>query len=138
MDLRPIFRPSFWFDMTPVAMGPFFERFFFVFFALFIIAGAATRIVLKNKEHDKYERIVLERLARLLLTYGSTGYIIYFFTFEEVQFFGSRFWYLVWAIALVVSAVRLVRYVKKEVPLLRHRDQSRVEANKYMPRSNRR
>ncbi|MBI1908045.1 hypothetical protein HYS28_01335 [Candidatus Uhrbacteria bacterium] len=138
LDLRPIFQPSFWFDLTPTAMSPAFERTFFVMFAALVLAGAAGRIVAKSRFSDAYDRIVAMRAATLAFVFGLLGYVLYFFTFEEIQFFGSRFWFLAWFIGLVVCVVRLVRYAKKEVPALRHRDQSRVEANKYLPRSNRR
>lgn len=137
LDLRPLIKPSFWFDLTPTAMGPGFERLFFIVFAAMVIAGAATRIAARNKLTDKYERIIALRAANLAFAFGLVGFLIYFFTFEEIEFFGARFWFLVWLGALVVGVVRLVRYAKKEVPALRHRDQSRVEANKYLPRRNR-
>lgn len=134
MDLRPLVQPSFWFDLTPVALAPFFERAFFVVFALFIIGGATLRIMGKNSKTDKYQRILVRKAARIAMSFGILGFVIYFFTFEEIQFFGARFWFLLWLVGLVVAVVRLVRFYKKEVPLLRHRDQSRVEANKYLPR----
>lgn len=137
IDLRPLIQPSFWFDLTPTAMSPVFDRAFFAVFALLIIAGAAGKIVARNKLRDIYERSIALRAASLAMTFGIIGFVLYFFTFEEVQFFGSRFWFLLWFIALVICVVRLVRYVKKEVPALRHRDQSRVEANRYLPRRNR-
>lgn len=134
MDLRPLFQPSFWFDLTPVSLSPFFERLFFVVFALFVIGGATLRIVARNNTMDKYVRIAVQKGARIALGFGIVGFVMYFFTFEEIQFFGARFWFLLWMTALVIAVVRLVRFVKKEVPQLRHRDQSRVEANKYLPR----
>lgn len=134
MDLRPLVQPSFWFDLTPVSLAPFFERLFFVVFALLIIGGATLRIIGKNNTMDKYQRILVQKAARIAMSFGVVGFVIYFFTFEEIQFFGARFWFLLWFIGLVIAVVRLVRYYKKEVPLLRHRDQSRVEANKYLPR----
>ena len=134
MDLRPLIQPSFWFDLTPVTLSPFFERAFFVVFALFIISGAALRIMSKNSTTDKYDRQTLKKSARIATAFGIVGFVIYFFTFEEIQFFGARFWFLFWFVGLVIAILYLVRFVKKEVPLLRHRDQSRVEANKYLPR----
>lgn len=134
MDLRPLIQPQFWFDLTPTALAPAFERLFFVVFALFVIGGAALRIVGKNKEMDKYHRMVVQKAAADAMTFGIVGFVIYFFTYEEVQFFGARFWFLLWFVALVVVVVRLVRFYKKEIPLLRHRDQSRADANKYLPK----
>lgn len=134
MDFRPLFQSSFWFDLTPVSFSPFFERAFFVVFALFIIGGATLRIMGKNKAIDTYNRRAVQKAARFAMGLGIAGFAIYFFTFEEIQFFGARFWFLLWFIALVGAVVQIVRFYKIEVPQLRHRDQSRVEANKYLPR----
>ncbi len=136
IDLRPIFQPSFWFDVTPHALSPGFSRAFFAVFALFVIAGSAGRIVARTKLRDKYERIIAMRAANMTFAFGLLGFVIYFFTFEEIQFFGARFWFLIWLVALVIMIVRLVKYATKEVPLLRQRDMSRVESNKYLPRRN--
>lgn len=134
MDIRPLFSPSFWFDMTPTALSPGFERAFFIFFAIFVVAGAALRIAARREKRDKYDRLLLHRAASSAFIYGITGFLIYFFTYEEVSFFGSRFWFLLWFILLVITVVRFVRFMKREVPQLRHRDQSRVDSNKYLPR----
>lgn len=136
MDFRPLFQPQFWFDLTPVSFSPVFEKLLFVVFALFIVGGAVLRIVGKNKTKDKYQRMLVKKSATLATVFGVVGFVMYFFTFEEVQFFGARFWFLLWFIALVIAVVRLMRFYKKEIPLLRHRDQSRVDANKYLPKRN--
>lgn len=134
MDFRPLISPSFWFDLSPTAMSLAFERTFFVVFAVCIIAGAVLRIAARRDNRDKYDRMLLFRAASHAFTFGITGFLIFFFTYEEISFFGSRFWYLVWGIALVWVVVRFVRFMKREVPQLRMRDASRADANKYLPR----
>lgn len=134
MDFRPLFTSDFWFDMTPTAMGPAFERITFVIFALFILAGAVLRIQARKDGRDKYDRLLFHKAATNSIVLGIFGLVIYFFTYEEISFFGSRFWYLIWLIALVWCVVRFVRFMKREVPVLRQRDASRADANKYLPR----
>lgn len=131
-----IFSPSFWFDLTPTALSPLFAQIFFVLFALLVLAGAVVRIIAKNNTADKYQRIVTERCGRIAFVGGMLGFIVYFFTFEEIQFFGARFWFLVWGIAVLAACVRVWMYAKKTVPQLRLRDQSRADTNKYLPRRN--
>lgn len=115
-------------------MGPAFERGFFVFFALFILAGAVLRIQARKDGRDKYDRLLFHKAATNAFALGIFGLAIYFFTYEEISFFGSRFWYALWFIALVWVVVRFVRFLKREVPVLRQRDASRADANKYLPR----
>lgn len=124
---------SYWFDLTPVRMSTAFEIGFFVLFSLMIVAGLAFRIVKKNRQ-DKFERIALERAMSLSLTIGLLGLFWLFLTFEEISIFGARFWFLLIAALFVFMAVRLYRYVKIQVPQLRLLEQSKAEANKYLPR----
>ena len=115
-------------------MSAAFEAGFFGFFALAIIAGSVIRMVIRNGKYDRYQIITLKKIASLCSAAGVVGLAWFFLTFEEIQFFGSRFWFLIWAVAVIAGAVSIVRYVKKEVPALQHREQSRADVNKYLPK----
>lgn len=137
MNLRPLIDPGFWFDLTPVRMVPVFEASFFVLFAALVIGGAVIRIYLRNRPQEKYVAILWRRIAKIASISGVLGFVILFFAFEEVQVFGSRFWFLVWAVGVTYAAVSLARFMKHQVPQLRLREQSRAEVNKYLPRRSR-
>ncbi len=128
---------GFWFDVTPLRLSPIFQIGFFVLFALFIMGGLVLRIVRKNRT-DKFERQLLARAAALGLAMGLLGMFWLFFSFEEISYFGMRAWILVWGMVVVVWAWKMYRYATKEVPQRRLLEQSKSEANKYLPRSNRR
>ncbi len=98
-----------------------------------ILGGLLLRIVKKTKE-NKYEREVFGRLARLCLTVGVVGLVWSFFSFEEIQIFGSRFWLLLIVIWVVSWLISIYRYWTIEVPDMRVREQSKAEANQYLPR----
>jgi magnesium-transporting ATPase (P-type) len=135
--LSPLIDWQFWFDLTPIRMASTFEGMFFGLFALFIIAGAVIRMVTRNRSYEKYRAEMLKRVAGIFTTTGIVGLVWFFFTFEEIQFFGARFWFLVIIVGVVVALVRLARFTKREVPVLQHREQSRSEVNKYLPRRSR-
>ena len=120
--------------MTSVRMAASFEAVFFGLFALCLVAGAVIRMMVRNAQYDKYKAIVLKKIASVCSWAGITGLLWFFLTFEEVQFFGSRFWFLVWIMSVCIASAMILRYVKKEVPLLKHREQSRADVNKYLPR----
>ncbi len=136
INLQPVLTASFWFDLTPNAMGPLFSKIFFIIFAVLVIAASAARIVANNKLTDKYHKIIALRAANIAFITGILGFVIYFFTFEEIQFFGSRFWFLVLLLGVIVAVVRLLKYAKKDVPAMRKHEQSKAEVNKYLPRRN--
>jgi regulator of protease activity HflC (stomatin/prohibitin superfamily) len=133
----PLIDVHFWFDLTPIRMASAFEGMFFGLFALFVIAGAVIRMMVRNRSYEKYRAEMFKRVAGILTTTGVVGLIWFFFTFEEIQFFGARFWFLVIIAGVVVSLVQLKRFMKREVPALQHREQSRSEVNKYLPRRSR-
>lgn len=135
-NLQPLVSPSFWFDLTPTAMSPLFDKMFFVLFALLVITASAARMVADNRLEDKYHKIIALRAANIALTTGILGFIIYFLTYEEIQFLGARFWFLVLLLGVIIAVVRLLRYAKKDVPAKRKHEQSKAEVNKYLPRRN--
>ncbi len=131
--MENLFSFRYWFDLTPVRLSSAFEVGFFVLFTLMIMAGLAFRIVNKNRQ-DKFERIVLERATVLSLTTGSLGLLWLFLSFEEISIFGARFWFLFLVLLFVGLIVRVYRYKRFQVPQLRLLEQSKAEANKYLPR----
>ncbi len=124
---------AYWFDLTPVRMSPPLEIGFLVLFLLMIVLGLSFRIMKKTRQ-DKFERTVFERATNLHLTLGLLGLLWLFLTFEEISIFGSRFWFLILVGLFVAFMLRLYRYRKFHVPQLRLLEQSKAEANKYLPR----
>jgi cell division protein FtsB len=129
-----IFDVSFWFDITPVRTGNIFTVGFFILFAAFIIAGAVARITKRNAEVDKAMKHFLENAAGKATTWGILGFLWLFFTFEEISFFGSRFWFLLWAGGVGYAAYKLSLHWRKEMPEERLRRTMSVSQNKYLPR----
>lgn len=135
--LSPLWNLSFWFDLTPTRMAAAFEAGFFGFFALIIVAGSVIRMMIRNGKYDRYQAITLKKIATLCSLSGVIGLVWFFLSFEEIQFFGSRFWFLIWIVGVLVAVFSIVRYVKNDVPALQHREQSRADVNKYLPKRSR-
>lgn len=123
----------FWFNLVPVRMSPVFEIGFFAVFLIMIMAGLAFRIIKKNKT-DKFDRISLQKATSILFWIGGLGLTWLFFSFEEVSIFSARFWILVLGAIFVVTTYRLYQYRRLTVPQMRLLEQSKAEANKYLPR----
>ncbi len=132
-NMENLFDLAHWFDLTPVRMSSTFEVGFFILFSLMIVAGLAFRIMRKTRQ-DKFERITLERATAIALSGGLLGLVWLFLSFEEISIFGARFWFLILVFILVFLLVRLYRFRKIKVPQLRMLEQSKAEANKYLPR----
>ena len=126
-----IFDLGFWFDKTPAALTPFFEKFFFIFFVLVLIGGLVVRIINKQRKHDTYITQVFYRFTSLLITMSILGLVWFFLTFEQIPLLGSRFWFLIWILGAAVWAFFILRFLKKDVPRLRAQDQVREERERY-------
>jgi hypothetical protein len=127
------FSISYWFTTQPPEVGGYLGQFLFVVFFASFVLGIVGRIATDRRRDDRYVRKIGNRISSLLVTMGSFGLLLYFFGFEDVYFFGARFWYPVWSIATVVWAYYIVRYIKKDVPEMRARESSRKAKNKYIP-----
>ena len=125
---------SFWFDAAPVAMSPAFSYGFFIFFALCAITSALLRIVAKRSELDVYHKQAMRMAGNVLAWLTVFGFLWLFCTYEEVQIFGMRFWFILWALIFLIGAVRVAIFVRQEAPALRLRNASRSSVNAYLPR----
>lgn len=130
--LNNFINPSFWFTLQPAEVGGLVGNSIFVFFLLLCVLGIVARIVSAQKE-DRFMRLLGNRIGTSLITMGFLGVCLYFFSFERIRLFGSRFWYLVWVIGLIVWVIYLVRYAKKTLPEMEAKDFNRTERRKYFP-----
>ncbi len=119
--------------MQPAEVGGWFGISLFAFFIFMCVAGIVAHMVAAQKFDDRYLRMVGNRVGNLLITMGALGVGLYFFSFERIQLFGSRIWYLCWLIGLIVWVVFLVRYTKNKIPSMKEQSEARFEKRKYFP-----
>lgn len=131
-------QPTYWLTLQPPEVGGFLGSVVFgVFVALFVL-GIIGRIVVAPRGDERYKKEIGNRIATLLITMGLLGVILFFFSFEEIQLFGARFWYPVWVMAILVWMFFLVRFVKRDVPAKRAREEALKTQGKYLPRQHHR
>lgn len=124
----------FWFNPSPVAMSPAFSYGFFVFFALFAITAALFRIIAKRTLRDTYDKQAFRMAGNMAAWLTFFGLVWLFCTYEEVQIFGVRAWFILWVALFIAAAVRIAVFVRKEAPELRLRNASKSSVNAYLPR----
>ena len=124
--------------MSPPEVGGLIGTIVFAVFVAFFILGISGRIVVDRRGGDRYKREIGSRISTLLVTMGLLGVIIFFFSFEEIQLLGARFWYPVWIITTLVWTFFLIRYIKRVVPAKRAHEEQLREQGKYLPQQHRR
>ena len=132
--MNTLFSLDFWFNLQSVGLTPLFSKIIFVVFTAFIVFGAVANIVARNRKDDRLLVQAYRRIAQMLYVMGWVGFFIWFASYENLYLFGARFWYIVWAIGLVVWAWRIFVYITKVIPELRVDLQHRADVNKYLPR----
>ena len=124
----------FWFNPAPVAMGSAFSTGFFIFFALFAITAAILRIIAKRTLRDVYDKQAFRMAGNMSAWLTAFGFVWLFCSYEEVQVFGVRGWFLLWVLLFLAGAVRVLWFVRKQAPALRLKNASRSSVNPYLPR----
>lgn len=136
--MSPLFSPSFWFDLSPNALSPGFDKAFFVAFSLLVLAGAVARVMARHKKDDRYLVKAYLMVGDMLVAMGLLGMVFFFFTYEEIYLLGARFWFLVWGIGFLFWISYIVKYVKVKIPAMRAEVKEKNQQNEYLPRSKRR
>ena len=135
IDLRPFLTLSFWFNLDPLPPTLLASRVVFSGFIVLVIAGLVLRLF-RHRSQEKLQRALLARVANLLTTMGLLGFIFFFFLYEQINFFGSHFWFLLWLIGVVVWIVTIVRFARIQVPAMRGQQSRQKERAKYLPKAN--
>jgi len=133
MDIRPFFTPSFWLTINAPFLTDRAGMIFFIILAAIVVAGIAVSLLANKRKLDRYAYLVCRKVANALLTTGIVSLVFFFFMFERVRFFGARFWFLFIVIGALAWAVCIVRFAKKEIPVLQMRDEQRKRQGKYFP-----
>jgi len=131
--MSSFFQPSYWFTLQAPEVGGVLGTIVFGVFIAFFVLGIIGRIVVDRRGQDRYKKEIASRISTLLVTMGLLGSVLFFFSFEGIQLFGARFWYPVWIITSLVWVLYLVRYVRRDLPAKRLREQHLREQSKYLP-----
>jgi uncharacterized membrane protein len=125
LDLRPLLTPSFWFDLGPQPPSDAVSNGIFIAFGLLLVVGVAARL-LRRRAENKLTRVLIRRASGIAIWAAVTGLVWFFCHYERVRFLGSRFWFLLWIGLTVFALVRFVRFVRRDVPAMRARQEERA------------
>lgn len=119
--------------MQPPVVDSLFGKIVFGVFLVLFLLGIISRIVLSQRTYDRYVMMMGKRLVLCFTTMGFLGLMIYFFSYENIQLFGARFWYPLWVLGLIVWGVFLARFIIRDVPALREKNVREHAKSKYIP-----
>ena len=127
LDLRPLVTPSFWFDLGPQPPSDAVSYGIFIALGL-VFAAAVAASLLRRRVENKLTRVLVRRAAGIAAWSAVAGLSWFFCLFVRVRFLGSRFWFLLWLGFTVFAVVRYVRFVRRDVPAMRARQEEHKKA----------
>ncbi|MBI4779610.1 hypothetical protein HY797_04125 [Candidatus Falkowbacteria bacterium] len=122
---------NFWFSARPGSFTGFSFKIILAFIFLLIILSIAGGVIKKRWSKSLYSPF-WNNLYIFFLTNAIIGLLLTFFNYEMVPFLSARFWFLFWAVGVLVWLFFIYRILIK-IPAKRKRLEKEKEFKKYIP-----
>lgn len=122
---------KFWFNLRAVPLTPFFNKALIGFTILSLLMFIVVKLLNKRNKNILYNKIFLT-LANFSLTNLFVGVFLMFFNYEMVPFLSSRFWFLLWAIGVLVWLYFIIKKLLS-IPRISKQIEVNKEFKKYIP-----
>lgn len=123
---------NFWFAFRPVAPSDRTVIILAVFFAIFLALAIVCGVSAKAKKQNPPLVKLLRKLKKMFSTMGLIGFIVLFFSYEQIYLLGSRFWFLFWFIGLIVWVIFIVLYAIRKMPKEKDELEKKQKYLKYL------
>lgn len=125
---------NYWFSLRAIPFLPVAERGLLALFGIFTLVGIGTSLILLKKGYARPTKRALGKFASLLTWSGIVGLLLWTFTYQGVPVFSMRFFYLLWALWVVLGFYSIYRYLWIEVPAKQKIYNERLEREKWLPK----
>ncbi|MBI4142560.1 hypothetical protein HY480_01650 [Candidatus Uhrbacteria bacterium] len=123
---------SSWFSLIPPALGLASARLWGAIGLLSVIAAVVVRRMARRRQGPEFLKQPWVRAARLLTTSGVFLWLLLFFRYERIPFFGARFWLLFLIIGDLVWIAAILRHYFIRIPAQRKSWEADREKRKYL------
>lgn len=127
--------PIGWFSLRIPNVTSVFGTVFMGVCIILFLFGFLVRSRLKGA--DRIKAWWLRQVSFACVFLGLAGVALLFMSFEQVRFLGSRVWYLIWVITLIVWLGSLIWYRVKRLAHAQHLTQVKAYKDPYLPRRRR-
>ncbi len=128
LDLR------FWFTLRPSPIGEKTALILLIGFAALVVAAVVLNFLVKTKKQNPPLIKLFKKISKMLYTMAFLGIVFLFFSYEQIYFLGSHFWFLLWLAGLIVWVVFIVLYAVKKMPKESDDLKKKQRFLKYLPR----
>jgi glucan phosphoethanolaminetransferase (alkaline phosphatase superfamily) len=107
---------NFWFALRPTALSKQTTIVLVAGFGIFLLTAVILGFLAKIKKQNPPLAKLLRKLKKMFSVMAVVGFILLFFSYEQIYLLGSRFWFLLWFIGLVVWLVFILLYAVGKMP----------------------
>jgi len=123
---------AYWFNIYPGSLIPWIEKGLIVFIALLLGLVFAANFYSK-KGISAIPKLALRKLFNFGIANFCAGLILLFFTREAIPFFSSRFWFLIWFLAMGFYLFKFYQKLES-AKIKKAASQKQAENEKYIPK----
>lgn len=127
LDLR------FWFTLRPSPLGEKTAIVVAVGFAALFVAAIVLNFLAKTKKQNPPLAKLFKKIGKMFSTMALVGFVLLFFSYEQIYFLGGHFWFLFWLVGLVVWAVFIALYAVKGMRREKEELEKKQRFMKYLP-----
>lgn len=132
--IKAILSPSYWLThQHPVPEA--WLNFLTVAFGLLIIVGLVAAVLSTRRAFLAPVRTLLRKSAAMGITMGLLGYLLLFFSVQQVAFFSARLMYLLWGIGALVWLYKIIYYGFFVLPARFQEQAEKRQREKYLPKA---
>lgn len=131
IDYQQFFEASYWFTANPGFLSEATAIGFFIFFTVCAGSGVVLFLHPKFRQLDKPQRLLISKARAGLITMGSIGYILLFFSYEAVPLLSMRFLFLLWGLGALLWAYLVWHFAATQLSLLIETLQKKAQLSKY-------
>jgi CDP-diglyceride synthetase len=111
------------------------ELFFLeVILGAFLCIAVVLRILIYLMKKNVILVKIFSKFYKFFLTIGFVGFILLFFTYEQINLLGSYFWYLFLLIGSLIWFGFILFFLIKKVPLEKRELEKKKRFLKYLPK----
>ena len=129
--MNNIFTLSYWFNLRPVFFVNWASHLLLLFFILLFAGGIFAKMYVVKYKVDKLLKKGIRRVGDSLIVMSLVGFILYFFSYEEIYVFSMRIWYVVWLILFAWWLWTIYQYITVEIPRKRAMQAEREAKQKW-------
>ncbi len=131
--LKAIIQPTYWFTHQHVVPQNW-VNILTVLFGVLTVIGIVTLLLSWRKAFLAPVRTLLRKIASFGLWMGLAGYLLLFFSVQQVAFLSARIVYLVWGIVAFIWLYKVVSYAFFSLPKRFEEQRERAKIEKYLPK----